>query len=148
MLGRSLIVTASIARSVAHGPSCLGLSRALFVGAVSAFSVTAAASDFGEETVKLNLGTFVSDFDTSIGLTGPNGGGGIDLEDDVGLDSNQKSTRGGLSWRVAPRHRVLVGFYDFQRSSTATSQRSIEIDDPDDGLIVINAGASVTTCFD
>jgi hypothetical protein len=73
-------------------------------------------------------------------VTGPNGGAGIDLEDVLGLDSDQTSFLGELMWRFAPRHRVILGYYRFDRSATTALEGAIEIDDPDQGLIEIEAG--------
>jgi len=104
---------------------------------------------FGEETLKLQLGGFLSDFDTEIGLTGPLGGdSSINLEDDLGFDSDYEAFRGELIWRFAPRHRLFVGYYDFARDSNKTAQRQIEINDPDQGLIIIDAGASINSYLD
>jgi hypothetical protein len=104
---------------------------------------------FGEETLKLQLGGFLSDFDTEVGLTGPAGGDpSFSLEDDLGFDSDYGAFRGELIWRFAPRHRLFVGYYDFSRDSNNTAQRQIEINDPNGGLIVIDAGASINSNFD
>jgi hypothetical protein len=107
-----------------------------------------AAASFGEDILNLKLGGFLSEFDTVAGVTGPNGGDPkLDFED-LGLDSDQTSFRGELMWRFASRHRVILGYYSFERSGTADAQERIEIDDPDEGLIVIDAGVSVDSEFD
>lgn len=109
---------------------------------------TSAAPRFGEEVVEVRLGTFLSNINTDIGLTGPHGGNSsIDFEDVLGLDSTLNSFRADLSWRFAPRHRLMLGYYELRRSATHSAQRQFEIDDPDNGLIVINAGVSVTSKF-
>jgi len=122
-------------RSATQRPKLfLGISLLLYGAA------TVAAPRFGEDTLNLRLGAFLSDFDTEVSLTGPEGGAGIDLEDDLGFDSDQTSFRGELMWRFAPRHRVILGYYRFDRSSTSAVEGAIEIDDPDQGLIEIDAG--------
>jgi len=104
---------------------------------------------FGTDTVNIKLGAFISDFDTKAGVTGPSGGeANIDFEEVLGLTADQESFRGDLAWRFAPRHRVMLGYYAFNRSAQGASQRQIEIDDPDNGLIVIDAGATVQSKFD
>jgi hypothetical protein len=111
-------------------------------------AVSAAAPRFGEDTWNLKVGAFLSDFDTELSLTGPNGGAGIDLEDDLGLDSDQTSFRGELMWRFAPRHRVILGYYRFDRSTSGSVRGAIEIDDPDEGLIEIGVGVEAEAEMD
>lgn len=105
------------------------------------------AVDFGEETVSGKLGAFLSDFDTTATLSGPNGGTEIDLEDALGLDGQQTTFRGELGWRFAPRHRVFLGYYNFERNSIGTSSNSFTVDTPD-GTYVFDANATITTEFD
>ena len=124
--------------------STLVLGAVLLLGSAA----TTAAPRFGEETVTLELGGFLSDFDTEVALKGPNGGSTIDLEDELGLDSDQSTFRGELTWRFAPRHRVMLGYYNFDRSAIGSANRQIEIDDPDNGLIEIDVGVSVKGNFD
>jgi hypothetical protein len=107
-----------------------------------------AAPRFGEDTWNLKAGAFISDFDTDLALTGPNGGSEINLEDALGLDSNDTSVRTELAWRFAPRHRLIVGYYSFDRSATAAVTSSIEIDDPDQGLIEIDVGVVAESQLD
>lgn len=102
---------------------------------------------FGEETIVVRLGGYFSDFDTNVKLSGPNGGTGINLEDALGLDSDQTVFRGGLAWRIAPRHRLTLEYVDFNRESTGISERDFTID-TDDGFYEFSAGASLTTNFD
>jgi len=118
----------------------LGSKLFLGVGLLLYGAVTAAAPRFGEETLNLKLGGFLSEFDTEVAVTGPNGGNGIDLEEVLGLDSDQTSFRGELMWRFALRHRVILGYYRFDRSATTVLEGAIEIDDPDEGLIEFEAG--------
>ena len=107
----------------------------------------AQAVGFGEETVSIKLGTFLSDFDTTATLSGPNGGTSVNLEDALGLDDQQATFRGELGWRFAPRHRVVLGYYDFERSSVGMSSSSFTVDTPE-GTYVFDANATITTEFD
>jgi hypothetical protein len=103
---------------------------------------------FGEDTWNIKLGGFLSEFDTEVGVTGPLGGNPkIDLED-KGLDSEQSAFRGQIMWRFAPRHRIILDYYRFDRTATNTLEGQIEINDPDDGLIVFDAGISLDSEFD
>ena len=122
----------------------LALGCTLLLG--SAASI--AAPKFGEETLALELGGFLSDFDTEVALKGPGGGTSIDLEDQLGFDSDQSTFRGELAWRFAPRHRLILGYYNFDRSASGAAEGQIVIDDPDNGLIEIDAGVSVKSDFD
>lgn len=127
------------------------LGSACLTGGVLLILATGVMAEprFGEDTLNLKAGAFISDFDTKAGVSGPNGGDlGIDFEDDLGLDSSQTSYRGELAWRFASRHRAILGYYAFDRSATGGTQGTIEIDDPDDGLIVIDAGVKVDVEFD
>ena len=102
---------------------------------------------FGEETVVLRLGGYISDFDTNVRLSGPRGGDSINLEDALGLDSDQTVFRGGLAWRLAPRHRVTLEYIDFQRESTGKAEKTFTID-TEDGTYEFAAGATLETNFD
>ena len=128
----------------------VSIPRALVFGAVFLVvsAATHAAPRFGEETLALELGGFLSDFDTEVALKGPNGGGSIDLEDELGFDSDQSTFRGELAWRFAPRHRLILGYYNFDRSASGAAEDQIVIDDPDNGLIEIDVGVSVKSDFD
>lgn len=106
-----------------------------------------AGSAFGEETFVARLGTFVSDFDTNVRLSGPNGGDSVNLEDALGLDANQTTFNGQVVWRFAPRHRLQVGYLDFQRDAASTAQRDFTVD-TDDGTYEFSAGATIETEFD
>lgn len=109
--------------------------------------VAGANPGFGEDTFSVRLGGYFSDFETNVKLSGPNGGDKVNLEDTLGLDSDQTVFRGALSWRFAPRHRVEVGYLDFQRDSLGTAGKSFVVETPD-GIYEFDAGASLKTNFD
>ena len=121
--------------------------RLAWVALLSVATGVNAETAFGEETVVLRLGSYFSDFDTNVKLSGPNGGTGINLEDALGLDSDQAVFRGGIAWRIAPRHRLTLEYVDFNRESTGVSERDFTID-TDDGFYEFSAGATLTTHFD
>ena len=61
----------------------LGLRSLVFCSALLlASAASGEAPRFGEETLSLELGTFLSDFDTEVALKGPNGGASIDARDE------------------------------------------------------------------
>jgi len=109
---------------------------------------TLAGSGFGEDTMNIRLGTFLSDFDTKATLTGPAGNGvQVNLEDKLGLDPDQQTFRGELTWRFAPRHRLMLGYYRFDRSSIGTAQQDFVWEFPDRTL-EFTLGTTIETTFD
>jgi hypothetical protein len=110
-------------------------------------AVSHAESPWASERFTLELGTFLSDFDTTVALRGPNDGRELDLEDELGLDSDQTTFRGRAIWRVRPRHRVRLDYYAFDRSARATADRSFVLETEDQRL-EFDAGAVVATEFD
>jgi hypothetical protein len=134
----------------AYQVTCLSvrMSGLLTAAALSLVTATAGASPgFGEDVFTVRAGGYFSDFDTNVRLSGPNGGDKVNLEDSLGLDSSQAVFRGGVSWRVAPRHRVVVEYLDFQRDALGAAERSFVID-TDDGTYEFEAGATLETEFD
>lgn len=99
----------------------------------------------GEERVKLDLGAFIIDVGTGATLTFSEADGGqkIDFEDDLGLSSSESVFRADGYWRFAPRHRLNVGYYAFNRSAETTLE--IEIDWEDN---VFPVGTEVDTEVD
>jgi hypothetical protein len=126
-------------------PRCLSL----FVASTLALGAGLAQANpgFGEETFSVRLGGYFSDFDTNVRLSGPNGGDKVNLEDTLGLDSDQTVFRGALSWRFAPRHRLEIGYLDFQRDSLGTAEKSFVIE-TEDGIYEFAGGAELKTNFD
>lgn len=109
--------------------------------------VAQANPGFGEEVFDIRLGGYFSEFDTNVKLSGPNGGDKVNLEDTLGLDSDQTVFRGSLSWRFAPRHRVEIGYVDFRRDALGTAEKSFVVE-TDDGTYEFAAGAELKTNFD
>jgi hypothetical protein len=121
----------------------------LLAASALSFGTTVAEADpgFGEDVFTIRVGGYFSDFDTNVRLSGPNGGDKVNLEDTLGLDSNQTVFRGGASWRFAPRHRLALEYLDFRRDATGTAERSFVID-TEDGTYQFDAGATLETEFD
>ena len=107
-----------------------------------------AGTGFGEDIVNFKLGAFLSDFDTKISLTGPaDVGRGVGLEDVLGLEPDQATFRGELMWRFAPRHRIILGYYSFERSATAAAQQQVIWEFPN-RTIQFDVGTTVASSFD
>lgn len=100
----------------------------------------------GEERVKAQLGWFLPAFDTNVRVNAKDREGGdekADLEDDLGLDDEDQTYYGNLSWRLAPRHRLSVGYMKLGRDARFTAEDDIELGDGQ----IIEAGATGKTDF-
>jgi len=99
----------------------------------------------GEESVKLGVGAFLTAFSTDIRVNVQDvGGGGVSLEDDLGLTDSQTTGYGFAYWRIAPRHRLGLGYFSFNRNASATAQKDIEIGDGE----TIQVGSAMQTDFE
>lgn len=100
----------------------------------------------GEETLQISVGAFFPRYDTDlrVNVTGV-GGGGVDLEDDLGFDDDDVVPTARLRWRIAPRHRLSLGYYvGSERTASFTAERDIEIGEGE----IIAAGADVDAKFE
>lgn len=104
-------------------------------------------SPFAEHKFVIEAGVFLSDFDTSVKLAGPDGGTDIRLEDDLGLDDDQTSFRARMDWRFADRHRLILGYYRFDRTARGSASRTFTIDTANQTL-EFEAGVDVRSEFD
>ncbi len=122
------------------------LTASILLGPVTPAS---AGTAFGDESIDLEIGGFLSDFDTSVILTGPAGQGGkVSLEKHLGLDPDQVTFRGNLSWRIAPHHRLMLGYYRYDRSSSAVLQKDVIWEFPDGDTVEFTAGQVTESSFD
>jgi hypothetical protein len=130
--------------------NCQIITAALLACALSIQTpITLAGTGFGEDTVNIRLGAFLSDFDTQVALKGPAGNGmEVDLEDALGLEPDQLSFRGDLMWRFAPRHRVILGYYSFDRSNSGTVQQDFTWEFTNGDQIDFTVGTAVNSTFD
>jgi hypothetical protein len=110
-------------------------SRAL-VAAIAAVALPAGAQmssgNFAgpyDPTISVTLGGVVNKFDTSVRLDGQTRQGTDFALEDNGLDSKSSSFAAGLTWRIAPRHRVDFNYYESKRSGERTYTDEIEIGD-------------------
>ncbi|WP_405225804.1 hypothetical protein [Lentisalinibacter sediminis] len=96
--------------------------------------------------MSVEAGAFLSDFDTRLTLSGPEGGTEIALEDDLNLKDDQTSFRANLVSRFGNRH-THGGYYSFNRSDTGVIEESFVVDTEDQTLEFVGA-AVVQSRFD
>jgi hypothetical protein len=96
----------------------------------------------GEERAKLDIGAFLIDVGTGASLTFSEADGGqeIDFEDDLGLTSSKSVFRIDGYWRFAPRHRLNLAYYAFNRTADTRLQTEIRWEE-----LVLPIGSDVTT---
>lgn len=111
------------------------LSR-LALSALALFSCNTLNADtsqlpLGEERFKLDIGAFIIDVGSGAALTFSEADGGqkIDFEKDLGLTSSKSVFRVDGYWRFAPRHRLNLAYYAFNRSAEKTLETEIEWED-------------------
>jgi len=97
------------------------------------------------ERFSLNLGGFVTSFNTDVSIGVRNAGIAVDVEEGLGLDTNMTVFRGDAIFRLGEsrRHRLDFGFMDLNRSGTKALGRDITIGDT-----TYPIGATVETEFD
>lgn len=98
-----------------------------------------ARSDF-DERYRLEIGASVVTYDSKIRINSRDDSidKEIDLEDDLGLDSDVQMGFIKGSWRMADRHRLTVLYVPVKRTTEKTTVGDIEIDGD-----VIRAGAQI-----
>ena len=114
------------------------------------YAESSAAEKRPWEKFSINLGAFISSIDSSIRI-GANGiGVDIDVEDLLGLDSEQSVFRADAIWRFSEnrRHRFDLSWFSYNRDSTKIVSSSFEVEKPDGSIITIPAGATVNSAFD
>ena len=82
---------------------------------------------------------FLGNFATEISVNGQTLGTDIDLEDDLGFDSDVFTGRVDFDWRLGQRHHVIGSWYAIERDSTLTIDEEISFED-----VVFQIGAEVT----
>jgi hypothetical protein len=88
-------------------------------------------SPVGKDKFKLSVGGFFPAIDSQIKIDSKQFGEGteIDLEDDLGFDEDVQLGRIEGYWRFAPKHRLYLGYYGFDRDALHTLEEEIEWDD-------------------
>ena len=83
-----------------------------------------------ENRFRLSVGAFIMDFDTSVRVDTPSGRGAtIDLEDDLGMDSDQTQLVVSARYRFARKHSLGLGYLTIDRDSQRTLSRDIQFRD-------------------
>jgi hypothetical protein len=81
----------------------------------------------GEESLTIDLGGILNQFDSSLRLDGQGTRGtDINLESN-GLGKNLSSFEGALTWRFLPRHRLDVQYFSTKRSGSRDYAGEIDI---------------------
>lgn len=90
-------------------------------------------------------GVYIADYDSRLRLASSLTGTGtvVDLESDFGLDSSKNQWVIHGDYRIRPRHRLDLIYYDLSRSGSNDVERDIEFGD-----ITFPIGATVDTTFD
>jgi hypothetical protein len=97
----------------------------------------------GEETFTISGGVFLPSFDTSAQVDTSLGiGTGVNLEDDLGLTSDETTFWGDASWRFARKHRLTVAYFGFTRDANAVANKELTIGDE-----TFPVGASLSSEF-
>ena len=98
------------------------------------------------ERLKLSVGVFSPDIDTSGSLTQKAPlivGTEVSFEDDLGLDDSESAVFAGLDWRFFKRHSLRFNYYALDRDAATTIDRQIVFDG-----ITFPAGVTTETTFD
>lgn len=98
----------------------------------------------GEETFVFGAGVFLPSFNSSLRVdnTDLDLGTGVNLEDDLGLKSNETTSWLSGMWRFSANHRVSLAYFGFSRDAVVTALADIEI-----GEEIFPAGATLTSEF-
>ena len=87
--------------------------------------------DIGKDKYSISIGFFLPAVDTNIRLDSGTLGRGtdIDLEDDLGFDTEQNTGRLDGYIRFAPKHRLGVGLFSMNRKASGIIDRTIQFGD-------------------
>ena len=119
------------------------LSAAVLVALVY-FPPMANAAPAEDDKFSVSLGWFITSRDTESRLDSSLGSGsGVDLEDDLGLDSSDSVVRFDAAYRVNDRHRIDISFFDMSRDSSLPIQKDIQWGDE-----LFTVDTAVNTSFD
>ena len=92
---------------------------------------------------RISLGTFIVDFDTTVRVDSPSGRTPINLEDDLGLDSDHTETVISARYRFARRHSIGLGYLNFDRASRRLLEQDVPFGDD-----LFTVGLNVETSFE
>jgi hypothetical protein len=115
-------------------------ATALLAAPASAQSSSGTWND-APDRFQIDAGYFRMNANTVLRYTGPGGGSDVDLEEDLGLDSNVDTFWVDARWRVGRRHQLQLGFTRSSRDARdVTLQREFTW-----GGETYNAGLSATS---
>ena len=92
---------------------------------------------------RISLGTFIVDYDTTVRVDSPSGRTTINLEDDLGLDSDHTETVISARYRFARRHSIGLGYLNFDRASRRFLEQDVQFGDD-----LFTVGLNVETSFE
>ncbi|NWG76204.1 MAG: hypothetical protein HXY24_16655 [Rubrivivax sp.] len=127
---------------------CLA-SRTLAAGLVAAACMPAMAQSpaqaWYDSRFVVNLGTFVVGTDLEARLDGEFTGDNeeVDFDETFGLGKNATRWRVDALWRIAPRHQLRLGYFDYSNSRTKVIDRDIEWGD-----YTFSAGGEVKASYE
>ena len=114
------------------------MRRLLIVAVAIALAAPAAAQIFDQtyldnkglsDRFTLNLGSFITTFNTNASASGEEASGGVDLEEDLGLKPDIGEVRLTGQYRFARKHALTFGYWRSSRSSESTLERDVEWND-------------------
>lgn len=115
--------------------------------ALAATATEVAADSHGNSSLpwkkaELRAGLFVPIYQSKVRVDSKRFGRGteIDLEDDLGLDSEIFSYRIDAQWKMFPRHTLYFSYFDLSRNSDRRISRTLQIGDR-----TFTVGANVST---
>jgi hypothetical protein len=126
----------------------LVLGTLTLVSPLAAAQVADASGDDSnalDYSFRVGIGTFLKDFSTRVrvGVAEIDLGTDIDLEDDLGLDTEDTDFRVGGRYRFTARSSLDFGYYRWRRSSRLELDEEIHYDGE-----IFQAGLEVTSYFD
>jgi hypothetical protein len=98
----------------------------------------------GDEWLTISGGVFISKISSTVSVDSSSLGAGaeVDLEDDLDLGEDETTYWGNIAWRFSKKHRLSVGYFQFDRDASATAKDDLQIGDE-----IYPAGASLSTEF-
>jgi hypothetical protein len=122
-----------------------GISVALFVVLIPVSSFAEDAKyNLPWERFSIQGGAFFASLNNQVRVGGEGAGIAVDVEEVLGLDTQNTVFRAGALYRIGEnrRHRVDLDYLYFNRSATKTIGKDIVVDN-----VTINAGTDVSTTF-
>ena len=98
----------------------------------------------GDEWLTISGGVFIGKINSTLSVDNSSLGAGaeVNLEDDLDLGEDVTTYWGNIAWRFYKKHRLSVGYYQFNRDASATAKDDLQIGDE-----IYPAGASLSTEF-